>query len=510
MNNTIALKIFQLGDITLPEIAITRNGVEFNPREQIWNIHDAGRMVRIDISSIENVTEEFLFGLKFALVWYAENKSSSHLDNIFSRFKHFIKSIYVNKIVSELTDVDIMNYNSILTENTRWYLSTLSGFFRKWNALKLPGVTDNAVKLLDELTLKGNAKGESVLTMDPIMGPFTDIERNSLYAKLSDSYIKQEIKIGDYLLCALFMFLGQRPIQYALLKVCDIALENDEKSLTYILKIPRAKQRDTLPRQTFKERVLVPQIGKQLYNYSKAIENEFRGKLSDPSQAPLFPRDSMDLNSLDGFVYHQTSDMLSARIKHVYSNLNVKSERTGKPLYISPVRFRRTLGTQAAAEGHAPLVIAELLDHSDLQNVGVYVASSPEIIERIDRAVAMRLAPLAQAFSGALVDSVSEHNASPGQKIVAPKFASNFKPVGSCGQFGFCAFAAPIACYTCSNFRAWLDGPHEAILDFLIAERERLMKTDIRIASVNDRTILAVAQVVEMCKESMSRQNNHV
>lgn len=206
--------------------------------------------------------------------------------------------------------------------------------------------------------------------------------------------------------------------------------------------------------------------------------------------------------------YHQTRDSIQQRVKNVFDKLNVFSERTGAPLNIFTMRFRRTIGTQAAAEGHGPLVIAELLDHSDLQNVGVYVSSSPEIIERIDRAVAMRLAPLAQAFSGVLVNGESEHNASPSQKIVAPKFASNFKPVGSCGQFGFCAFAAPIACYTCSSFRAWLDGPHEAILDFLIAERERLMKTDVRIASVNDRTILAVAQVVEMCKEYIIRPND--
>lgn len=175
------------------------------------------------------------------------------------------------------------------------------------------------------------------------------------------------------------------------------------------------------------------------------------------------------------------------------------------------VRFRRTIGTQAAAEGHGELIIAELLDHSDTQNVGVYVEASPEFMERrIDRKLAMRLAPLAQAFAGVLVDGETDAASDPSKRIVAPQYNQNFEPVGECGQHGFCGFAAPVACYTCANFEAWLDGPHEDILNSLLAERERLMQTtDSRIASVNDRTILAVAHVVKMCQEAQAAEGTN-
>ena len=80
------------------------------------------------------------------------------------------------------------------------------------------------------------------------------------------------------------------------------------------------------------------------------------------------------------------------------------------------------------------------------------------------------------------------------------------KPVGNCGQFGFCGLLAPVACYTCRSFEPWLDGPHERVLDFLIAERDRLLlQTDKRVASINDRTILAVAEVVRKCTEIKAR-----
>jgi hypothetical protein len=47
-----------------------------------------------------------------------------------------------------------------------------------------------------------------------------------------------------------------------------------------------------------------------------------------------------------------------------------------------------------------------------------------------------------------------------------------------------------------------LDGPHEAVLNHLIDRRERLLaQSDQRMASVNDRTILAVAAVVQKCSD---------
>ena len=61
---------------------------------------------------------------------------------------------------------------------------------------------------------------------------------------------------------------------------------------------------------------------------------------------------------------------------------------------------------------------------------------------------------------------------------------------------------APIACYTCSNFQPWVHGPHEDILDHLLADNARIqhLTGDAVISSINNRTILAVTQVVEMCR----------
>ena len=144
----------------------------------------------------------------------------------------------------------------------------------------------------------------------------------------------------------------------------------------------------------------------------------------------------------------------------------------------------------------------------------MYVQATPEIIKRIDRAVAMALAPMAQAFAGVIIPDESKalRNGDPSSRVFDPRIESTCKPMGSCGSHGYCGFSAPIACYTCQSFQAWADGPHEAVLGYLLAERERKMVVaDERIASINDRTILAVAEVVRQCqaKHDVATEDGH-
>jgi hypothetical protein len=75
------------------------------------------------------------------------------------------------------------------------------------------------------------------------------------------------------------------------------------------------------------------------------------------------------------------------------------------------------------------------------------------------------------------------------------------KPVGNCGSFGFCGAIVPIACYTCRNFQPWKDGPHLEVLEAVVRDCERVIAEtgDITIAGINDRTILACAEVVRLC-----------
>lgn len=492
--------------LQLPEMVTTRDGVEFDPRPNVWSYREAVETVYIDLqSSVVDVAPNFLLAAKLTLIWYAKNRSPGHLRNMHGRLAHFLQyRVSLPNLAGEIRATDIINYKSSLPPNRAWYLTSLAGFLKKWHRLGYPGVNEDVVRLLDSLTLSGAAKGVAVALMDPLMGPLTTIEVEALQDALNEAYASRKIDDRDYLLSLLFLALGARPVQFASLKICDLRREaTEEGDFAYYLNVPRAKQRGQMSRKLFKERALLPQLGAALMEYAEQVRNNYASLLNDPNQAPLFPQKRVS-ECPEGFEYHMTADSLGTTLTDSLSKLGAVSERTGEEINIAPIRFRRTLGTRAAQEGHGELVIAELLDHNDTQNVGVYTASTPEIADRIDRAIAMAIAPLAQAFKGIVVDDESQatRKGDPSSRIIDLRIDRTAAPVGSCGQHSFCGFIAPIACYTCSSFEPWLDGPHEAVLSHLIERREQLLATtDERMASINDRTIYAVAEVIQLCEE---------
>jgi hypothetical protein len=97
-----------------------------------------------------------------------------------------------------------------------------------------------------------------------------------------------------------------------------------------------------------------------------------------------------------------------------------------------------------------------------------------------------------------------------GSRIRDLRIDRNGAEMGTCGTESFCGLAAPIACYTCRSFRPWADGPHEAVLNFLLEKRKRIVGVgDVRQAEINDRTILAVAEVVQLCAGIAAKVNAH-
>lgn len=487
------------------QLVRTRNGGIFNPDDDLWAYRDNAINVSLNFESF-NCDGRFRESAKSVFVWYAENKSGSHLKNLFERLQHFLRAF--SDPISRIDSAMLLSYRSSLTKERAWYFGTLSGLLLKWHALGYQGVASDVVPLLKTTRKVGNQKGAAVLTLDSKNGPLTDIEALSVGAALDAAREDRLIEESEYLLAQLFVLLGQRPIQYAALKVSDLRMITAPDGATsYLLRIPRAKQQDSPLRHAFKERLLSPRIGEPLFRHCAQLRLEWAHKLKDVDEIPMFPSREHRKEPPHGFRFHRTSYSIANTFIRIMNNLSVVSERTGSALHITPTRFRRTVGTRAAIEGHGELVIAELLDHNDTQNVGVYTQAVPQIIERIDRAVAMHLAPLAQAFAGVLIDDESKaHRGSdPASRICGPHIDPTMMPMGSCGKHGFCGLMAPIACYTCRSFQPWRDGPHDVVLQYLLDERERFAgQTDARIASANDRTILAVAQVVRLCAEQPS------
>lgn len=499
------------------QMSQTRNGIKFDPNEDKWDITDANRKIRIDFNKL-NFNKDSLFGLKNTMKLYFEYQSARHAENMYKLLKNLCDYIFdIQKIkISKITDIDLINFRSYIGKEREWYLGSLSGFLKKWYKMGNSCLTKEAYGYLEETKFKSNSKGVAVLTMDPIHGPFTDLELESIQSAINNSYAKNKIKTEDYILVWLFMIYGSRPIQFAQLKVKDvIAVKQKENDLEVFLNIPRVKNRKVV-RSEFKRRLVPVALASLLKDYSNNIKERVKNILTDPREAPLFiGKKLVEINDENNHVmnYHQTSADIEQKLKNILKVLQLKSERTNDYMHITPTRFRRTIGTRAAIEGHGSLIIAEILDHTDTQNAQIYVEATPEIIERIDRRIALELAPIAQAFAGTLVkDKTKAIRADdPEADIINPSADKTCTPTGKCGSYSFCGQMSPLACYTCSSFQAWTDGPHEAVLEYLIKERNRLLEVaDYRIASVNDKTIMAVAQVVATCRSYKNKNEIEV
>jgi len=181
--------------------------------------------------------------------------------------------------------------------------------------------------------------------------------------------------------------------------------------------------------------------------------------------------------------------------------LAVTSPRTGSLMKVTPRRLRYTFATRLVREGTSQRALAETLDHTDLQNVRVYFDIKSDIVEKLDRAMAMALGPLSQAFLGHLVRA--ERDAVRGDRPTSRIYRASMSeralnPVGTCGSFSFCGLIAPTACYTCAKFQPWMDAPHDKVLEDLLADRLRRQAEglDERMVGIHDQTILAVADVI--------------
>lgn len=487
---------------------LSKAGYAFVPNDSSWSL---SKDVILNLGNLKEVLEpKTASGFINTLIYYAENLSANHTQNILGRFKHMIR-VSNSPLINTSS---LINYRSGLSDQHQWYLGTIRGFLKKWNELGHIGVESDVIDLLNGWALKGNEKGDLIKRLDPKNGPLTDIELLAFNERATQAFEQDKIRLSDLALALCISNTGRRAIQISHLKVKDVLQgKNRQGEPTYLLNIPRAKQRGAEFRGQFKQFAITRDLWVILTSHAQDVIFKVKNILTfllpetDQLALPLFPnfQDFEDIPTLKELQHlsamghiHTKANKISETLKRIGTVAEIYSERTGEPLQLSSSRFRYTIGTRAAREGFGEMVIAELLDHSDTQNAGVYIQNIPEHVQKLDQAIGLYLAPYAQAFAGVLVDSAKQaiRGDDPRSQI-----RNEAQGIGTCGLHGFCGANAPIPCYTCIHFQPWLDGPHERVYQGLINERERLLDItgDIVIAAINDRTIIAVADVIQRC-----------
>lgn len=480
---------------TKSEKRYSKANYEFDVYGDLWQL-DANRSLNFELLAPLNLDPKFEINFRLVLADYASEFSSSYTLNIFM-FSRLFFSVGVSDAIREQ---HIVNFKATLSKSTEYKLGYIRAFLLDWYDKEIKGVDKTAVELLNSLKLSGNEKGKAVAVGCPFSGAYSFEEQAAFINWYVDAFTEKQISLTDYAFIMTLQQTGARPVQLTYLYYSDLIVRVEEGVEHFDLQLPNAKKRDEsfrgsfqLKKDTGEDLILV--LTAQANQSIKAVEVQFDIKLtsSQKKKIPIFinTREVAKLASFDEFeqLQERTPDLLCLRTRGANPSVGEMVRRLSRlcplkttrielddgfgDLHINPRRFRYTHATNMAMLGASDYAIAEELGQSDTQQVKVYTEFNEEMADRIDEALASDLTPLAQAFSGTLIDS--EKDAIRANDPRSRINNNDGNPVGNCGNFGFCANGT-IHCYTCNKFQPWLNASHTEVLRSVISERDRKRK----------------------------------
>lgn len=495
--------------------ATSKDGYVFDPSCSHWKLN---KDVIVGLGLATQLPEPAQSGFRRVLQRYAEEMSATHTRNMATRFHRFLSDTGTTSIDAS----SLLNWRAMLGEQEQWQLGGLKGFLIAWHDYGFDGISKDIVDLLESWRIKGNDKGVAVSISCPESGPYTDLEVAAILAWANMAVTEDLISFTDYAYLLTLAMTARRPIQIAALRGKDLTVDRKSGATLHRIQFPRAKQRGCGFRASFRQLAVVEDLYLVLRHAHEesvvAVERRLGRPIDDQlrGEVPVF-LNKVALASISGLAglrdlllgarpdsLHETTNNFAEALHGCARLSTARSERTGEFIRLTATRFRYTRGTKLRREGFGPFVIAELLDHSDVQNVQVYTENTAQEAVVINELIGAQLAPFAQACMGRLVRSEREAVRGGDPRSRVPNNQQN--AVGTCGNYGFCA-SGYRACYTCHHFQPWVHGPHAEVLSELYAEKERTRQAGCAevVVNANDQLILAVEHCISLCREALGK-----
>ncbi len=489
----------------LPKQITTLDGQVVDLQKDSWQCRiaaDGGRLLRIKWSKLMNISardNQPVLGqraLQLVRLYLADRltrRKSSTVWNDFSAFVYFCQWLSQNEPAKfpfawshydEPTAWAFLRQCETTADNGNRF-SRIRVFYEWGIARQYPDFDRPFFQVLKTIRIQGNAKGHHVRFRHPTKGPLSEEEKQLLVRAVQSGCGTDE----DRALVMLHLELGANPHALVRLTNRDFIHVRTQHGDFYQLDVPRVKKR-TAQRET-KRRPISRRLGELLQQLTAGEPDEVLLHWLSVD-APL----AAIRTAMGRFV----------------KNAGLVSPRTGKRLQLHPRRFRYTLATHLAAEGASKFHIAEVLDHTDLQNVEVYVETTPAIAKQVVAATDAAMTPLVNRFLGKVVDEPERRQTdSSGAAVILaatphiPLPMLSTAGVGVCGRNvrrdGLCQMFPPLSCYLCPSFAAWRGDIHQALLVNLIAFIEAHQEqVDARILKQLEDIQAAMAEVISHCQ----------
>lgn len=339
-------------------------------------------------------------------------------------------------------------------------------------------------------TLKFGAdegKGKDVLMEIPNRGPLTLREQRLFREKMS--IINPDelsiIELQGMVALKLGQTLGARDIQVIRLKFSHVI--KGDNGVPFIL-LPRAKQRGHKNNNQQKKRLITNSLFDLIMRlnerYREALQHPIDGKW--PLLCTLKPRSGKPTRE------RLTTVRFNTRRFAFESNMDLGFKVTNR-------RLRKTFCTQLIAKGTPLKVVAELMDHSDLQQLEVYYRHTHHIAKKLDEVLNSEASEILDAFKGKII-SPKEASQS-GQQIFAPSKEQTLHLIGSCGSATPCSLNPPLSCYGCASLEAFEDADHKSVVEGLVAETKEIFGESHSIEILKHSDFLAATRFLQMLEE---------
>ncbi|KZY44184.1 site-specific integrase [Pseudoalteromonas sp. BZP1] len=500
------------------DIRLTKSNYEFDVYQDVWRLN-SDLQINFKLLTPLKLNSSFINNFRIALANYVSELSAGYVQSIYVNIRHLFAISGVSDVINE---EHIINFRATLDKSHEWQLGQIRAFILDWHDRGIPGVDKKAVQLLSSIKLKGAEKGKAVAIGCPYSGAYSFDEQTAFINWYVDAFTSELISLKGYSFLIALQYTGARPVQLRYMYHEDLIEREQDAMSCFDLKIPHAKKHKASFRESFQVK---DDINEDLYLVLKAqsessisfIENHFGIKLSDSRKKtiPIFLNENEieGLNQFEDFlnVQSKTPDLLCLTksgagklIQNIARLCPLKTSRIKMngafgDLHINARRFRYTHATNMAMLGASAHIIAEELGHEDTQHVTVYTEFNEEMADRIDEALEPNLTPLAQAFSGTLIDSEKDaiRANDPRSRVISDEGGT----VGNCGKYGFCANGT-IHCYTCNKFQPWVNAPHIEVLNNVTMERDRKRKMGASefVLQGHNRSIDAIKVVIRKCE----------
>lgn len=479
----------------------------------VWRIGENDNQ-SLNFDLIELANPSLLDHLKYCLAEWLKSWAPDTVFNHFKAVKMFLNSCSEisedsvgNELQTELED-EIVRY-FIINRNDEHQLSLIRAWYKKSEELELPAFDEYVALHLAGLRLKGNTKGLDVVIQIDGRGPLRTDELfhlKDLLKKHQSTFEAGTALYRKFIATWLFMVLGIRPQQLRLLQGGDLRVKaNSGNKKLYILNVPSVKKHYSLPRTFFKQRQLPTFLGEMVEIMIGNNQLKAKRKGFQDGPLPLFMSSSavrVETGLSGALLYMFNADYLSQWPNEILAELNrlecLKPVEERRPLEINlnPRRLRKTFATQAAAQGLPVRVLAELLDHEDLQHVMVYYEQTVEFTHKLDAVYQESFGDIFNFFKGtiAVEELLAAHK---NQVIYGPDNLRKLVEIGYCGSDQRCTLAPPYSCYGCNKLQACNSkAVHEEVLKSMMEEVEQLFHGKVSPGKYDAEHILACKQLI--------------